>query len=109
MRIQSVLAGAALSRHVAVGGGAFPRCAKPPMLDSQCGVAHPDSRWTGPFVEKNAFNRGRSSNIRVIMVIMHVLVVERLWPSVMGRILALECLLPWARGCLRSCHIMLGI
>jgi hypothetical protein len=32
------------------------------------------------------------------MVIMHVLMLERLLPSVMGQILALEWLLPGVRG-----------
>jgi hypothetical protein len=39
-RLQSFLLGAALSHHVVVGGGAFPRCAKPPSLDIRWSVDH---------------------------------------------------------------------
>jgi hypothetical protein len=40
------------------------------------------------------------SDVRVIMVIMHVLMVELLCQAVTGQIPALECLLAGVRGCL---------
>jgi hypothetical protein len=49
------------------------------------------------------------SDVKVIMVIISVLVVEFLCHAVTGWILALECLLLGARGCLWSCLILSGI
>jgi hypothetical protein len=43
------------------------------------------------------------------MAIMHVVVVELLCQVVMGRILAVECLLSSVRGSLCSCPILSGI
>jgi hypothetical protein len=47
---------------------------------------------------KPAFIRACLSGVRVIMTIMHVVVVELRCQVVMGRILAVECLLSSVRG-----------
>jgi hypothetical protein len=49
-------------------------------------------------MEKPDFTWAQSSNIRVIVVIMRVLVVEQLCQSVMRWISALECLLSGVHG-----------
>jgi hypothetical protein len=49
------------------------------------------------------------SNVRVIMVIMHVLVVELLCQVVTRRIPVIECLLPGAHGRLWLCLVFFGI
>jgi hypothetical protein len=46
---------------------------------------------------------------KAIMSIMRVPMVERLCEVVMGWILALECMWPGTRGCLRPCTIVLDI
>jgi hypothetical protein len=51
-------------------------------------------------MEKSAFTRARLSNVRVIMVIMRVLMVELLCQAAMGWIPILKYLLSCARGCL---------
>jgi hypothetical protein len=54
--------------------------------------------WTGSFMENPAFTRASLSNVRDIMMIIHVLVEELLCQTVMGRIPTLECLLSGTRG-----------
>jgi hypothetical protein len=49
---------------------------KAPGPDIYRGVDHLGLRWTGSFMEKPDFTVARSFNVRVIMVIMRVLVVE---------------------------------
>jgi hypothetical protein len=56
-------------------------------------------------MEKPAFTRVNLPNVRVIMTIMRVPVVERLCHAVMGRISTLKCLLLGKCGCLRPCRI----
>jgi hypothetical protein len=51
-------------------------------------------------MEKFAFTMACLSDVRVIMAIMHVLVVELRHQATTGRILALECLVLGARECL---------
>jgi hypothetical protein len=60
-------------------------------------------------MEKPTFARACLSNIRAIMVIMHVPLVEQLCQTVMGWIQVFECLSPGARECLRSYPVMLGV
>jgi hypothetical protein len=55
------------------------------------------------FIRENLFD------VRAIMVIMCVLIVELLCQTVMGRVPVLECLLPDARGYQRLCHVLSGI
>jgi hypothetical protein len=54
-------------------------------------------------MENPAFNVVSLYDVRVIMVIMRVLMVEMPCQVMTGRILALKCLLPGARGRLWSC------
>jgi hypothetical protein len=51
-------------------------------------------------MEKLSFTRTSLSNVKAIMMVMRVHVVEWLCQAVMRRILILECLLSGARGCL---------
>jgi hypothetical protein len=53
---------------------------------------------TESYLEKPVFTRACLSDVRVILVIMHVPLVELLCHPVMGQILALEYLLPRTRG-----------
>jgi hypothetical protein len=50
-------------------------------------------------MENPAFIEVSLSDVRVIMAIMLVLVVELLCQAVMGQLQVLECLLPGLRGC----------
>jgi hypothetical protein len=54
-------------------------------------------------MENSIFIEASLSDVRVTMVIMHVLMVELLCEMVMGRVSVLEYLLPGMRGrlCLR--------
>jgi hypothetical protein len=92
------LTGIAPSCHVAVGGGVFLVDAKPPGLDILCGVDRPGTCKTESYMEKLAFARACLSNIRVIMVITRVPLVELLCQAAMGWIPALEYLLPGTCG-----------
>jgi hypothetical protein len=69
------LAGATLSRRIAVGGGAFLGGAKPPGLDIRHGVDRPGSCETESYMEKLAFTRPYLSRVRGIMAIMCVALV----------------------------------
>jgi hypothetical protein len=60
-------------------------------------------------MEKPNFTRENLSDVRVILVIIHVPVEELLCQVVMGWISVLECLLSGARGCLWLMSVMLGI
>jgi hypothetical protein len=60
-------------------------------------------------MEKAAIIGSSLSDVRVTMVIMHVLVVELLCQVVTGQILALECLLPGAHECMRLHLVLPGI
>jgi hypothetical protein len=60
-------------------------------------------------MEIPAFIGASLSDVKVIMMIMCVLVVELLCQTVTGRIPVLECLLLGTRGRLRLCLIMFGI
>jgi hypothetical protein len=53
---------------------------------------------------KSTFTRARLSNVRVIMAIMCVLMMELLCQAVMGHISVLKYLLSGARG--RLCHVL---
>jgi hypothetical protein len=63
------------------------------------GVGRPGPRHTGSSMENPAFIEVSLSDVRVIMAIMLVLVVELLCQAVMGQLQVLECLLPGLRGC----------
>jgi hypothetical protein len=56
---------------------------------------------TGSFMKNPTLIRASLSDVRVIMVIMHVLVVDLLCQAVMGWILVIMCILPGACGRLR--------
>jgi hypothetical protein len=58
------------------------------------GVDHSGPWWTGSFIENPAFTGVTLSNVRVIMVIMRVPMVELLCHAVMEQVLVLEYLLP---------------
>jgi hypothetical protein len=60
-------------------------------------------------MEKPTFTRASLSNVRVIIMIMHVPVVQRLCQTVIGWIPVLKCLLSSACGCLCPCPIVPGI
>jgi hypothetical protein len=75
---QSFLTGAAPSCHVAVGGGIFPGDVKPLGLDILHCVDCPGICKTESYIEKPAFTKTCLSDIRVIMVIMNVPLVELL-------------------------------
>jgi hypothetical protein len=60
-------------------------------------------------MEKPAFTRVSLSNIRVIMAIMHILMVEWLCQETMGCVPVLKYLLSGARGHLWSCPIVSDI
>jgi hypothetical protein len=60
-------------------------------------------------MENPVFTRESLFDIRVIMTIVHVLVVELLCQAVTGWVLVLECLLPDTRGHQRSCPFMFVI
>jgi hypothetical protein len=92
--VQCFLIGATPFYHATVVDGAFLRGAKPPWLDIYHSVDRLGPWWTDFFVEKPALIGAHSFNVRVIVVIMRVLIVERLCQSLMGHIAVLECLLP---------------
>jgi hypothetical protein len=73
------------------------------------GVGRPGPCWIGSPMEKPAFTRENLSDVRVIMVIMHVLEEELLCQVVTGWIHVLECLLSGARGRLWLRLVMSGI
>jgi hypothetical protein len=52
-------------------------------------------------MENPTFTRATIFDVRVIMEIMRVLVVELLCQAVMGRVIVLECLLLGTHGCQR--------
>jgi hypothetical protein len=60
-------------------------------------------------MEKPIFTRMNLSDVRLIMMIMHVLMEELLCQVVTELILVLECLLLGARGCLWLHPVMTGI
>jgi hypothetical protein len=60
-------------------------------------------------MEKATVTRASLPNVRVIMTIKRVPVVEQLCQAMMGWILALKCLLSSAHGCLRPCPIVPAI
>jgi hypothetical protein len=60
-------------------------------------------------MEKPAFARVNLSDVRVIIVIMHVPMVELLCQVSMGQIPVLECLLSSVHGCLSPCLVVPGI
>jgi hypothetical protein len=55
-------------------------------------------------MENLAFTRASLSNVKVIMVIIHVLTMELLCQAVMGWVLVLECLLPGVHEHLWLCR-----
>jgi hypothetical protein len=59
-------------------------------------------------MEKLAFTRGHLSNVRVIMEIIRVGLVEMLYQMMIDWIPTLEYLLPDARGCLRPRPVVPG-
>jgi hypothetical protein len=83
--------------------------ARPPGWVICFGVDIPGPWWTRSSIENPTLIGASLSNVRVIMVIMLVLVVELLCQAVTGWIPVLECLLPGARGHLRLCLVLLGI
>jgi hypothetical protein len=95
---QSSLTGTAPSCHAAVGGTIFLGDVKPLGLDILCGIDHPGTCKTESYIKKLAFIRVGLSNVKVIMVIMRVPLVELMYQAVMEQISALEYLLPSARG-----------
>jgi hypothetical protein len=60
-------------------------------------------------MEKPTFTRANLSDVRMIIAIMRVLMVDLLCQAVTGRIPTLECMLLGARGCLWVRPIMAGI
>jgi hypothetical protein len=90
---QSFLTSVVPSCHAIVGGGAFLGDAKPMGLDILHGVDRPSICETKSYMEKATFTKVWLSDVRVIMVIMCVPLVELLCQAVMGWILALEYLL----------------
>jgi hypothetical protein len=58
--------------------------AKPPGLDIWCGVDRPSTCETESYMEKLAFTRACLFDVRVIVVIMHVPLVESLCQTTMG-------------------------
>jgi hypothetical protein len=62
------------------------------------GVDRLDPWWTGSFMENPALIEVSLSDVRVIMVIIRVLIVELLCQAVTGQVLVLKCLLPDTRG-----------
>jgi hypothetical protein len=75
---QSFLTDATPSCHVAVGGGVFLEDVKPSGLDILRGVDRPGNCKTESYMEKPTFTRACLYDVRVIMVIMCVLLVESL-------------------------------
>jgi hypothetical protein len=69
-------------------------------------VDHLGSWLTGSFMESPTLIGVRLSDVRVVMMIMHVLVVELLYQAVMEQIPVLECLLPGMHGYQRLRHVM---
>jgi hypothetical protein len=75
---QSLLTGAAPSCHAVVGSVVFPEDVKPPSLDILCGVDCLGACKTESYMENPTFTRAVLSNVRVIMVIVHIPLVESL-------------------------------
>jgi hypothetical protein len=73
------------------------------------GVDCLDPWWIESLMENSVFTMVNLSDVRVIMTIMHVHVVELFYQATMGRISVLKWLLSHARGCLWSCPIMTDI
>jgi hypothetical protein len=67
-----------LSRRSVVSGGPFSGGAKPLGLDICHGVDHPGTCETESYMEKLTFTRACLSNVRVIMAIMCVPLIELL-------------------------------
>jgi hypothetical protein len=106
---QSFLIGVAMSHHAVVGGDAFSGDAKPPGVDIWRGVDRPGTCEIESCMEKLAFTRACLSDVRVVMVIMRVPLVELLCQAVMGQIPTLEYLPPdtcAAYGHALSCQVV---
>jgi hypothetical protein len=88
---------------------AYLGCAKSLGWAIQHGVDRLGPWWTGSLIEKHAFTKMNLSDVRMIMVIMHVLVKELLYQVLMGWILILKCLLSDARGRMWLCPFIPGI
>jgi hypothetical protein len=76
----------------------FPRGVKPPGRTVYRDVDRPGPRWTRSRMENSAFIGVNLSNVRVIMAIMHVPVIESLCQATTGRILVLKYMLSSACG-----------
>jgi hypothetical protein len=81
---QSFLTGAGPSCYAIVDVAVFSGDAKPPSLNILCGVDRPGTCKTKSYMERPAFTRVGLSDVRVIMVIMRVPLVESLYQVVMG-------------------------
>jgi hypothetical protein len=103
---QSFLTGAIPFCHAAVGGAAFSGDAKPLGLDILCLVHRPNAYKTKSYMEKPASTRVGLSDVRVIMVIMCVPLVESLCQEAIGWIPTLEYLLPGMHGGMWPCSVM---
>jgi hypothetical protein len=93
---QIFLSGATPSCHVAVGGGVFPADAKPLGLDILLGVDCLGTYKTEFYMEKPALTWVCLSDVRVIMAMMPLPLVESLCEVAMGWIPAFEYLMPGA-------------
>jgi hypothetical protein len=93
---QIFLSGATPSCNVAVGGGVFPGDAKPLGLDILLGVDCLGTCKTEFYMEKPTLTRACLSDVRVIMAIMPLPLVESLCEVAMGRIPAFKYLMPRA-------------
>jgi hypothetical protein len=69
-----------------LGSGRWPHSTgtKPPGLNIWCGIDRPGICETESYMEKLAFTRACLSDVRVIMMIMCVPLVESLWQTAMG-------------------------
>jgi hypothetical protein len=91
------------------GGGGRGGGAKPPEWVICFGVDCLGPWWIGSFMENPAFIGASLSDVRAIMTIMCVLMVELLYQAVMGPVPVLECLLLDVHGYQRLCPILSGI
>jgi hypothetical protein len=75
------------------GGGA-----RPPGLEIHFGVDHSSPQWTRSSMENHAFIGASLSNVRVIMVIMRILMLELICQTVTRWVPVLEFLLSGMRA-----------
>jgi hypothetical protein len=112
--VQSLLTGVVLSCHTVYISWCGPSL---PSWEGARPYGTSNPLWCGPpgslvdwfFMGRPAFFEGSLSDVRMIMAIWHVPMVELICQVVMGLVPVLECLLSGTRGRLGLCLVLFGI